>query len=644
MQVIDTQSHASGSRTLPKGHRWVVVDVETSGLRAYAHRVLSVAALVLREDGSVEQEYSTLVDPGCDPGPVHVHRLTRERLAGAPRFEQIAGELAEVLAGGTIVAHNAAFDYGFLDAEFRRAGAEIPVKHRLCTLALSRRLELDVTDHKLSTLAAHWHVQQLLEHDAYDDARVLSEVFVRSALLAESLQLPLPVVDCLSRRPAYPDSVPRVPCEWKNPGRLSLDVGLVQGMKVVVTGQTVTPRVPLAGRMADAGLDVMNSVSRQTSVVVCNDPGVQTGKIRKAMAEGIPVITEQQLEEMLTRVLPGEPKMRPVVEVAAPAAEPVIEPPPQAAPVEPLVDAQSLPERMLTGQKPKLWQGRRVLLLGGTHLDAVLMRSRLVQLGARPSLNLTAAVTDVLMLEGGDSDRRMPRITARELPVLTKTDVSAAVEKGVVPPHMRIESRISAPALARGEVIDLPARKTSWTVNVAWRAETDDFVFCNNPTAEDGAIELSIDGSSEQSVRLDLAALPDECARIAIAAAIDGERTFGELGAVSVSVDGEDGTAATFVLDAGTTERTMVLTEIYRRAGTWRLRAVGQGYEENLVALAARFGVDVEADHKQLCPGTSGNDLDPAVQHGRPERCCASNVRPRWRPSTTCSDMTPLPC
>ncbi|MGW4580317.1 TerD family protein [Rhodococcus aetherivorans] len=615
MQVIDTLSHASGSRTLPKGHRWVVVDVETSGLRAYAHRVLSVAALVLREDGSVEREYSTLVDPGCDPGPVHVHRLTRERLAGAPRFEQIAGELAEVLDGGTIVAHNAAFDYGFLDAEFRRAGTEIPARHRLCTLALSRRLELDVPDHKLSTLAAHWQVQQLLEHDAYDDARVLSEVFVRSALLAESLQLPLPVVDCLSRRPAYPDSVPRVPCEWKNPGRLSLDVGLVQGMKVVVTGQTVTPRVPLAGRMADAGLDVMNSVSRQTSVVVCNDPGVQTGKIRKAMAEGIPVVTEQQLEEMLTRVIPGEPKMRPVVEVAAPAAEPVIEPPPQAAPAEPLADVPSLPERMLTGQKPKLWQGRRVLLLGGTHLDAVLMRSRLVQLGARPSLNLTAAVTDVLMLEGGDSDRRMPRITARELPVLTKTDISAAVEKGVVPPHMRIESRISAPALARGEVIDLPARKMSWTVNVAWRAETDDFdvdvvafllgedekvdsdddfVFYNNPSAEDGAVELSIDGSSEQSVRFDLAALPDECARIAIAAAIDGERTFGELGAVSVSVDGEDGTAATLVLDAGTTERTMVLTEIYRRAGKWRMRAVGQGYNDDLAAMAVRLGIQVE--------------------------------------------------
>ncbi len=249
------------------------------------------------------------------------------------------------------------------------------------------------------------------------------------------------------------------------------------------------------------------------------------------------------------------------------------------------------------------------------------MRSRITQLGARPALNFTAAVTDVLVLDGGHDDKRMPRVTARQLPILSQEDVDAALDRGVVPPHMRLEAQLSAPVLSRGEVIDLPAKNSSWAVNVAWKAEAvgdesgmdpidvdvvafllgpddkvdtdDDFVFYNNPLVDDGVVELTVDGPSEQCVRLDLAGLPEDCHRIAIAAAIDGDRTFGDLGAVSVSVDGDDTTAATFVLDAGTTERTMVLTEIYRRAGKWRVRAVGQGYDDDLAALVLRYGVDV---------------------------------------------------
>ncbi|MEE2061501.1 TerD family protein [Rhodococcus artemisiae] len=604
--MIDTRAHANGPATLPRGHRWVVVDVETSGLRPNAHRVLSVAALVLREDGSVEREFSTLVNADCDPGPVHIHNLTRERLAGAPRFTDIAGELADILDGGTLVAHNASFDYGFLDAEFRRSGRSIPADQRLCTLALSRRLELDVPNFKLATLAQHWQVQQLQAHDAYDDARVLSEVFVRSATLAENLQLPLPVVNCRGRKSVYPDSVQRVPCQWKNPGRLT-EAGLVQGMKVVISGATTTPRLTLAGRMTEAGLDVLDSASRQTSVVVCNDLDIQTAKVRKAMAEGTPIITEQQLEALLERVAPGEPKVATVIDIV----------PQQETPVTTATPAPEPPNWALQGKKPKLWSGRRVLLLGGTHLEAVLMRSRIAQLGARPSLNFTAAVTDALLLDGADADKRLSRVHDRQLPVLTPDDVNAAIETGVVPPHMRTESRLTAPVLSHGEVIDLPAKTTQWSVNIAWKAEAvgnefdvdivaflldsnervdtdDDFVFYNNPTYDDGAVELTMDGSSEQSVRIDLASIPDECERIALAAAIDGDRTFGDLGAVSISIDSEAGTAATAVLDAGTTERTMVLTEIYRRSGKWRLRAVGQGYDDDLAALAVRYGVNVE--------------------------------------------------
>jgi DNA polymerase III subunit epsilon len=172
------------------------------------------------------------------------------------------------------------------------------------------------------------------------------------------------------------------------------------------------------------------------------------------------------------------------------------------------------------------------------------------------------------------------------------------------------------PVLARGAVIDLPGDAV-WTVNVAWRAdaqaagaavdvvaflvdETDrvvtdeDFVFYNAPVSQDGAVALSIDGDSEQSIRIDLELLPEQCSKVVIAAALGGDCTFGDLGAITLSVDGDNAGAAISTLDAATTERTLLLAEIYRRGDRWRVRAVGQGYDDGLAELATRYGVDVE--------------------------------------------------
>lgn len=631
----------AGDHRPPADHSWVVLDVETSGMRAASHRVLSIAALVLREDGSVEREFSTLLDPGCDPGPVHVHNLTPDRLAGAPRFEDIADEFGELLSGRTMVAHNASFDYGFLDAEFQRAGFGTPIEKRLCTLALSRRLELDVPNHRLATLAEYWKIEQVNAHDAYDDARLLVEVFGRSASLAETLQLPLPVVGCKDRRATvHSREIKRVPSSFTNPGRLDLTHGLVQGMKIAISGPTSAPRATLAARLTDAGFEFTNTVSRQTSVLVCDNTASQSSKIRKAESDGIPVISEQQLEHLLARAVPGEIKIE-----GATVGVNTVDPAPDTMKAPEVVEVEHevglVPEIVLSAQprpdestpavlpssiatasplanrKAKAWQGRRVLILGGTHLDGVIMRSRILQLGARPSLNFTTAVTEVLVLEGGESDKRMARVTDRGLPKITESDVNEALVSGVVPAHMRLESRLSAPILMRGEVVDLPAAQSSWSINVAWRAENvgdefdvdvvaflldrsskvdsdQDFVFYNNTVDEDGAVELSVDGDSEQSVRADLDSLPAECQRVVIAAAVDGDKTFGDLGAVSVSIDGPDGTFATFVLDLGTVERTMVLAEIYRRGNVWRLRAVGQGHNHGLGAMAVGYGVEVD--------------------------------------------------
>jgi DNA polymerase-3 subunit epsilon len=82
---------------------------------------------------------------------------------------------------------------------------------------------------------------------------------------------------------------------------------------------------------------------------------------------------------------------------------------------------------------------------------------------------------------------------------------------------------------------------------------------------------------------------------IVIAAALAGDATFGDLGAIALSIESDLVTAATATLDAATTERTMLLAEIYRRDGNWRLRAIGQGYDNGLAELATRYRVDVDA-------------------------------------------------
>ena len=104
---------------------------------------------------------------------------------------------------------------------------------------------------------------------------------------------------------------------------------------------------------------------------------------------------------------------------------------------------------------------------------------------------------------------------------------------------------------------------------------------------------LSVDGDCEQSVRVDLALVEDHHAKIVVVAELADDRTFDDLGAVSVGIDGELVSAATATLDAATTERTMLLAGIYRRNGSWRLRAIGPGYDDVLAELATRYGVEI---------------------------------------------------
>ncbi|ACU40839.1 exonuclease domain-containing protein [Actinosynnema mirum] len=150
---------------------YAVVDVETTGFRR-SDRVVEVAVVQLDRDRRVTGEWCTLLNPGRDLGPQHVHRIRAADVWGAPTFALAAGALARRLAGRVLVAHNLAFDARFLAAEFGRVGVDADFDG-LCTMRLSggRR--------SLRDCCADAGVPLLDAHSALADAHAAAALFAR---------------------------------------------------------------------------------------------------------------------------------------------------------------------------------------------------------------------------------------------------------------------------------------------------------------------------------------------------------------------------------------------------------------------------------------------------------------------------------
>lgn len=298
------------------GSGWAVVDVETSGFRPGQARVVSVAALALSDDGNVENSLYSLLDPGVDPGPTHVHGLTAEILAGQPTFADIVGDLAELLRGRTLVAHNVGFDYAFLAAEAELVDAELPIDSVMCTVELARRCDLGLDNLRLETLAAHWGVTQIRPHDALDDAMVLAQILKPVLVRAHERRKWLPVHPVTRRR--WPNGrvtheelrplkvlAARMPCPYANPGRFVADRPLVQGMRVGVAAEVCHTHEELVERILAAGLAYTDAVDVHTSLVVCDDAAPAQGKGYQAGELGVPLLGSEEFLERLRSVIGG---------------------------------------------------------------------------------------------------------------------------------------------------------------------------------------------------------------------------------------------------------------------------------------------------------------------------------------------------
>lgn len=190
--------------------RWVFVDVETTGASPSRERVTEVGIVTVETDGDAQRvtEWSSLVNPGV-PIPPEIQWLTgisNEMVREAPRFAELAELLYDRLADAIFVAHNARFDYGFLKAEFARAGYDWRAA-TLCTVRLSRHLYPDRGPHSLDAIIERFGLDGGERHRALGDARVLWQLLQCLRRRHGEAQLAA-AVDHLLARPSTPPALP----------------------------------------------------------------------------------------------------------------------------------------------------------------------------------------------------------------------------------------------------------------------------------------------------------------------------------------------------------------------------------------------------------------------------------------------------
>lgn len=153
------------------------VDVETSGARPLYDRIIEIG-IVRVEEGKVVGEFSTLLNPQKYVD-LFVHSLTgitASDLENAPTFYEVKDQILEMLRESVFVAHNVAFDYGFLRNEFKRYEQSFSMKH-FCTLRISRILYPRHKRHDLDSIIKRCKIVCKRRHRALDDAKALWEFF-----------------------------------------------------------------------------------------------------------------------------------------------------------------------------------------------------------------------------------------------------------------------------------------------------------------------------------------------------------------------------------------------------------------------------------------------------------------------------------
>lgn len=164
--------------------REIVFDTETTGLSPRdGDRVIEIGAIELINHFPSGKIYHIFINPEerqVDPGAFDVHGISNEFLKDKPKFGEVVGEFLDFFSEGNLIAHNAGFDMGFLNAELARLKMPPIANDRVIdTLQIARRKH-PAGPNSLDALCSRYNIDNShrTKHGALLDSELLAEVYL----------------------------------------------------------------------------------------------------------------------------------------------------------------------------------------------------------------------------------------------------------------------------------------------------------------------------------------------------------------------------------------------------------------------------------------------------------------------------------
>ena len=163
--------------------REIVLDTETTGLDPYqGHRLVEIGCIELVNRIPSGQTFHRYVNPERDmPSEAFaVHGLSRDFLKDKPLFAEVIDDLLTFIGDAPLIAHNAAFDLTFINAEFERVGRAVLARERMIDTLLLARRKHPGSPNRLDDLCARYGIDnsKRVKHGALLDAEILADVYL----------------------------------------------------------------------------------------------------------------------------------------------------------------------------------------------------------------------------------------------------------------------------------------------------------------------------------------------------------------------------------------------------------------------------------------------------------------------------------